>query len=66
MESKKWSLNREDGKQIAIKLVMLVVALAIPLVLEEVQRIDFGNYQYVGTVIIFLLTYGGQRLGKGK
>ena len=64
--SPKGKLNWEDAKQIAIKLLMFIAAAAIPEIVKELVKIDFGQYQFVASAIIFGLTYTGQRLGKGK
>lgn len=64
--SKKWQLNWEDAKQIGIKFLMLIVAAVLPELIKELDLIDFGPYQGAATVTIFMLSYAGQRLGKGK
>lgn len=66
MESKKWTLNKEDIKQLAIKFAMLAVAAVLPVLIEDLKVMDFGKYQEAATVVIFMLTYASQRLLKGK
>jgi hypothetical protein len=66
MESKKWKLNKEDVKQITIKLVMVVIAAVLPELVKDLQLMDFGIYQPVASTIIFMLSYTGQRLLQGK
>lgn len=66
MESKKWKLNKEDMKQVAIKLVMFIISIGLPELIKELNLIDFGQYQGLASSVIFALQYGSQRLLKGK
>jgi len=60
------TLNTTDYKQLGIKLIMIVAALALPAIAEELKLVDFKQYQSIATGIIFMLSYAGQRLAIGK
>lgn len=63
--SGKFTLDKTDFKQIGIKILMGVVAVAIPVIISNLSSINFGTYQPVVTMIIFILQYIGQRFLQG-
>lgn len=65
-QSEKGTLNKEDYKQLLIKAVMASVAAGLPVLADQLRLVDFGQYQPLVTVGIFMLAYLGQRLAQGK
>lgn len=67
MQSKKWSLNKTDFKDIAVMAGFTALASVSMFLVEQVlPNMDFGKYAPYVTPLIPVITYAVKKWAQGK
>ena len=66
MESKKFSLNKEDFKKILVGALVAVAGALLTYLSEVVTQVDFGGYSPMVVAILSILINAGRKFITGK